>query len=425
MLLGSINQNCMGGSSMGDIQQMDFKEVATNIGQFLMDNYWSKMWKVLEENPELKDEFTAFLLNPEKLIIYFGKTHWAIEYVGAIRKENLDTKFRVEVEVKDYTSHENLLDPIIGIDFSHQTNFKLPLIDYHQDLYQPTNEAYDILKENGWNFAGQSMNIGFNVGGFTVPEGRTSRIVNSFFYGTDDYGLVVRNVKWLDILPLEISDIDEETESFKLKFWDDFASKFFQDVSFKYPLPPEDYQYEKFPQINRFVELISSSKTSEPEITQFLAQPENEFILKMAFMGKEVHAERECDWQSENAKRPIRPDFFITGTSGFSDIVEFKLPDLKGKPVVGRANRESFSAEIHSYISQTRVYEEYFEDPNNRAYVEDKYGIKVRYPNRLLVIGRRWMLSSDEWKSLENDYRNITIRTFDDLIDGVLSHLYL
>ncbi|MES9771577.1 Shedu anti-phage system protein SduA domain-containing protein, partial [Priestia megaterium] len=296
---------------------------------------------------------------------------------------------------------------------------------YHQDLYHPTNEAYDILFENGWNFGAQSMNIGFNAGGFVIPENRASRIINSFFYGTDEFGLVVRNIKWLDVFPLEIVDIDQETEQFKLKFWPDIETKFIEDACFEYPLPPKDYQYEKLPQINRFIELISSNKTSEPEITQFLAKPENAFMLKMMFMGMEMYDEKECAWQSDKGRKPIKPDFFITGPNGFSDIIEFKLPDLKGKAIVGKINRETFSAEINSYISQTRSYEEYFEDPNNRAYVEEKYGLKVRYPKRVLVMGRRWMLSSDEWRALENDYRNITIRTYDDLIDGVVSQLYL
>ncbi|PFB62837.1 Shedu anti-phage system protein SduA domain-containing protein [Bacillus cereus] len=409
---------------MSETKPMDFTEITPKICQFLMENYWGKIWKLLEENPHLKEGFTSLLLNPEKLILYFGKTHWAIEYVGEVRKDELESTGNLQVEIKDYTFSDNLLDEIIGIDFSEQTGPRLPLAEYNQDVFYPTNSASEILAANGWNFAAQSMIFGINSGGVYIPNNRGSRIINSFFYGTDNQGLVVRNIKWLDVLPLEIVDVDNETEQFNIKFWNNLEEKSIEDVQFRYPMP-EGYQYEKLPQLNRFVELISSEKTSETEITQFLSAPENQFILKMAFFGKGIHPEKECAWQSEPDRKHIRPDFFVTAPNGFSDIVEFKLPNLKGKAVVGKENRETFSAEIRSYIAQTCVYEEYFEDPNNRKYVQEKYGIDVRYPKRILVMGRRWMFDSTEWRKIENDGRNITIRTFDDIIDGVLSHLYL
>ncbi|MEY8757938.1 hypothetical protein AB9M93_26220 [Peribacillus frigoritolerans] len=267
------------------------------------------------------------------------------------------------------------------------------------------------------------MVMSFNSGGLVVPENSTSRIVNSFFYDTDAKGLIARNIKWLDILPLEITEVDEDTESFKLGFWENFEKQAVLDSVFKYPLP-EDFQFEKLVQLNRFVELISSESTIETDITRFLSEEENQFLLKMAFFGSEVHSEKECDWQTEAERKSIRPDFFITEPNGYSNIIEFKLPGLRASAVVGQTNREAFSAQINSYIAQTNVYEEYFEDPNNRAYVKEKYGLNVRYPDRVLVVGRRWMFDTHDWKRIQRDYRNITIRTFDDLIDGVLAQLY-
>ncbi|MFD1445112.1 hypothetical protein [Oceanobacillus profundus] len=409
---------------MSDIQTVEMNEAVTNLCKYLLKNYWGKMWEVLKENPKLHKDFTAFLLNPEKLIFYFGKTHWAIEYTGQVKKEMIDSNHNLQIEIRDYTKSSNLLDEIIGISYSAQTGPRLPLLEYNEDLFYPTNEAIDIMQKNGWNFGAQSMLFGINSGGMFIPEKSYSRIINSFFYGKDEQGLVTRNIKWLDVFPLEITDVDEETEGFKFAFWGNMEEKYLQDLVFSYPMP-QGYQYEKLPQLNRFVELISSDKTTEPEITQFLSMPENQFILKMAFMGTEIAPEKECEWQSEPERKPIRPDFFVTGPNDFADIVEFKLPELKGKPIVGRTNRETFSAEVHSYISQTRVYEEYFEDPNNRKYVDQEHNLNVSYPKRVLVMGRRWMLDSFEWRKLENDYRNITIRTFDDIVDGVLSQLYL
>ena len=35
-----------------------------------------------------------------------------------------------------------------------------------------------------------------------------------------------------------------------------------------------------------------------------------------------------------------------------------------------------------------------------------------------------WMFSTDDWKKIQNDFRNIHIITYDDLVDGVRGQLY-
>ncbi|MDC4808472.1 DUF4263 domain-containing protein, partial [Acinetobacter baumannii] len=106
------------------------------------------------------------------------------------------------------------------------------------------------------------------------------------------------------------------------------------------------------------------------------------------------------------------------------DIVEFKLPTLKGNTVVGKDNRESFCATLQSYISQTRVYSSYFDDPNNRQWVKDTYGLDVYKPRRILIVGRRSDFNTNEWREIMADYRDLEIMTFDDLIDGVVAQFY-
>ena len=92
--------------------------------------------------------------------------------------------------------------------------------------------------------------------------------------------------------------------------------------------------------------------------------------------------------------------------------------------MVGSENRETFSAWLNSYISQTRVYKTYFEDPNNRKWFETKFGFKVHNPRRWLVVGRRNDFDSDVWREIISDYNDIEILTFDDLIDGVVVQFY-
>ena len=116
--------------------------------------------------------------------------------------------------------------------------------------------------------------------------------------------------------------------------------------------------------------------------------------------------------------------FIEDRANGYADIVEFKLPKVKRNTVVERNNREQFSAEINSYIAQTRVYRSYFEDPNNRRWFEKKYGFKVYKPKRYLVVGRRNDFECDEWIEIKSDYTDVEIVTYDDLVDTVVSQFY-
>ncbi|WMN12071.1 DUF4263 domain-containing protein [Marivirga salinae] len=258
-----------------------------------------------------------------------------------------------------------------------------------------------------------------------IPERQFSRIVNGLFFDADENGLKTRHIKWIDFIPVSYDDSQEGYDSYSINFGFYNEQLIELDAHYIYPLPDqEDYKYTKLPQLNRFIELTGNSETSEPEITRFLEIDENKFILTMGFLGKKVFGQIKCEWQSEE-RDSIIPDFFIERPNGYSDIIEFKLPNLKGNSIVGKCNRGTFSTEINSYISQTRNYRTYFEDPNNRRWVEEKYQIKVHNPKRILVVGRRWNFSIDEWKEIESDYRELEILTFDDLIGGVMAQFYM
>lgn len=326
----------------------------------------------------------------------------------------------VKYEVFDYSGSNNFIEEIIGIKYD-KASMIIPIEGYVDDLYVATLEATSILAENNWNFIAQEMIFALNVSGLSIGKGFT-RLRNCFFYEKDGDGLKVRNVKWMDIFLINRVDIDEETEEVTISF-PNLSKLAFEDAH--YSLPEKlNFQYDKLMIMNRFIELYNSDEVTETDITRFLAEPENQFILKMAFFGSTIHAERECKWIDNEYRPPIRPDFFVTGSDGFADILEFKLPDMKTETViVGKTNRETFSAELHSYIAQTRVYREYFEDPRNRQFVKDNHGIQVHYPKRFLVVGRRWMFAPIEWRAVINEYKDITIRTYDDIVDTVMGHL--
>lgn len=233
--------------------------------------------------------------------------------------------------------------------------------------------------------------------------------------------MVTRHIKWLDIIPIEFDDSHPELDSFGFDF-SIYKELIAHDAHFSYPLP-DDFKFTQLPKINRFIEIWGNKNKTEVDITNFISNKKNHFILTMKFGAKSIYSELICEWQSEERK-DIRPDFFVLQPNGFADIVEFKLPDISKAFIVGTDNREAFSAWLNSYIAQTRVYASYFDDPNNRRWFEEKYSFKVYKPRRYLVVGRRHNFQTDIWREIQADFRDLEIITFDDLIDGVKAQFY-
>jgi hypothetical protein len=395
------------------------------IGKEIMKRYWTPLYKHVNANPDLIKTVPGFLLNHDKVVFYFGKTHLAIEYYGPERITETIAEKVVKFSYFDYTqSNENFLESIIGFKYDSTAGIPFSLPYFSDDLILPTNKGIDKMLELGWNFSAQSSITGFNIGNFTVVEKSFTRIINALFFDADDNGLKTRHIKWIDFLPLTIDDSGSEYDKIAVNLRAYSPQLAEHDAHLKYPLPDDqDYKYSKLPQINRFIELAGNKNSSETTLTRFLAKKENQFILSMAFLAKEIHAELKCEWQSEN-KDIIKPDFFVVTPNGYANIVEFKLPYTKSKTVVGKHNRESLSAEINSYIAQTRTYKQYFNDPNNRKWFEEKYGFKVHHPRRILVIGRRFDFKHEEWREIISEFNNLEIMTYDDLTDGVSAQFY-
>ncbi|MCI5114715.1 MAG: DUF4263 domain-containing protein [Candidatus Electrothrix sp. AW1] len=385
--------------------------------------YYGPLYKYVKENSELVGTMPGFLINHEKIIIYIGRTHIAVEYTGPEVLEELPKDQYVEIQFYDYSVEDsNLVEKIIGFEYDSTAHTPMILPHFSESLLIPTNRGWDKMLELNWNVVAQNSIMAFNTPTPRLKEGHFTRIVNGIFFDADDSGLKARRIKWLDFFPVVFDGSKEETDSFSFNL-EKMKELVEADARYSYPMP-NDYKFIQLPKINKFIEIWGNRENSETDITSFLSESENQFILTMKFGAKEVHSELKCVWQSE-LRDAIKPDFFIVQPNGYADIVEFKLPDIEKKSVVGKSNRESFAAWLNSYISQTRVYSTYFEDPNNRTWFEKKYGFKVYKPRRWLVVGRRYDFNSDDWREILSDYNSLDILTFDDLIDGVIVQFYM
>jgi hypothetical protein len=401
----------------------NFTQTAIFLANQYAEHYFAPLRKFYSENIHLLTHIPGFLVNPDNMSVYYNKTHVAFEITGPVEVDHVDQTNGFTATCYDYTSERNLFQKIVGFEYAVAHSIKMPLPNYSEDLIIPSNRGLDKMIELKWNFEAQNAIININPIGFFLEEGSFARIVNAMFFDADDDGLKTRNIKWLDCYPINISDVDSETDKLTIDITM-FQEMLENDKKYIHYPKVKDYKYSKLQKLNRFIELIGRNDARETNITQFLSLEENQFIMKMAFFGIKVFPEIECEWQSE-LKNSIRPDFFVTLPNGYNNIVEFKLPTLDIKPVVGTSNRERFSSEINSYIAQTRVYMNYFNDPRNRSWLFDNKTIKVMNPKRILVVGRRWQFESTEWKEIVADFKDVELVTYDDIIDGVSAQLYL
>lgn len=405
----------------------NYGQLATQLLNAISDVYWGEMYRYIEKNDIDFCHLNCFILNPESIVIYFAQNFIALEYCGNPYVKNVKEQTQWQVTIRDFTkeniSAKQFFEKIVGFSYDSTSGISMPLYsNIYEDLIIPTNAGMHKLMDLQWNFSAQNSILSFNSSGLELVEGNFIRLINCSFFDAQKGDLNTRIIKWIDFIPcqyIELPTGDVDQIYFNVSIYKNLWK---HDLFYQYP-EPMDYKYSKLPQINRFIEMFGNSQNSEPEITTFLSKPENQFILSMGFMGLHIHPQYKCEWQSED-KKAIIPDFFVVRANGYADIVEFKLPNIRGKAVVGKDNRKQFNAQINSYIAQTRVYEQYFEDPNNRRWVERNFGFKVYKPKRYLVIGRRTDFDCDEWIEIKSDYTNLEIVTYDDLVDTVVSQFY-
>lgn len=408
-------------------EQKIYGELVSELLTGISEVYWTKMVKYIQSNNIDKREVNCFLLNPESMEIYLGQKFIAIEYCGNPYKTDFEIVSQRKVNIRDFTKEKlttkQFIEKIVGFKYDGTSNVSLPLIsNVYEDLIIPTNKGMDKLIELNWNFSAQDSIMSFNSTSIDILDNHFVRLINCRFFDEQNGNLKTRIIKWIDFIPCQyIEPAEGELDEIRvnLSIYDKLWK---HDMFYRYP-KPNDFKFSKLPQINRFIEMYGNSEYSEPEITSFLAQDENRFILNMGFMGTAIYEEVLCEWQSEE-RDSIKPDFFVLRANGYADIIEFKLPYIKSKSIVGKNNREHFNSELNTYIAQTRVYAKYFDDPNNRKWFENKYGFKVYKPRRYLVIGRRNEFKSDEWIEIKSDYDNLEIITYDDLVDTVMSQFY-
>lgn len=114
-------------------------------------------------------------------------------------------------------------------------------------------------------------------------------------------------------------------------------------------------------------------------------------VVRVAFNSKSVLYEtsltwEECDGTCDDVA--IRPDLLVQRDDGYYDIYDLKTA-LMDRPKITKAERRRrrFIDYVGEGISQLANYREYFTYPKNAALAMEKYGVQVKDPKLVLVVG--------------------------------------
>ena len=110
------------------------------------------------------------------------------------------------------------------------------------------------------------------------------------------------------------------------------------------------------------------------------------------------------------------PDFLLQPFGKrFCDVMDLKLPTTR--LVVGKRNRERFSAVIAEASAQLRRYRDYFEDPHRRDSVLEEYGITAYRPRLAVVVGKKVEIDDEIlYKQMQDGISGIELITYEDLL---------
>lgn len=140
---------------------------------------------------------------------------------------------------------------------------------------------------------------------------------------------------------------------------------------------------------SQFLNVYSFDNLRETTIGEFLKN--NDEIINGAFKSKSFLYEPELKWIEGNPDEnevSINPDFFIESQEGNWDILDLKLPYwLKSKLTKGPRKRRSFLQIVDEGLAQLANYEDYFNYEKNRKFALEKFGILIKKPRLILVIG--------------------------------------
>jgi len=385
------------------------KEKVEDFGQRILqelnDVVFNNIYNYLREFPNQRKYLNPAFPYPKNVRIAILKDYFVVEYIGPEDDNNNNLEgtvhYQPTFDIYDFLEldFDRSKSPSVKINNSiNNTNFFLGnsiayLCDYFYDFLQKKED----LMLNGF--------INFDVVDKPI-------VVNNctFFYTDKSDGLKIRHIDLLEIFPIVEDGIPYHTEG-SLIYFSNYI------ISNKFP----QYDVRLHEILNNFIELINLSETNETAITKFIE--ENPELLQLAFGFNKLNPQVNLIWQDRTGVDNLKPDFLPEDMSGYCNIMDFKLPLLKSKPIVGRTNRKQPSYEIDECIAQLDTYEEYCSQKINQDWLQNSYSIKIDVPQRYIIMGHSKDFSPEDRQKIKK-HRKTTFFTYDEFIEMARYQIY-
>jgi len=360
----------------------------------------------LEQNPSIRESLCPAFPFPKTIRVGLLKDCLAVEYIGPEVKDS--EQFDIE---GIYEPNQSVFD-FLGIQIAHLHALNLGCQSNVMDASVFVGDSIDQLCDYFYDFTQIPSDTIMLNGYFDFSKPTEPTVVsNHNLFWTDESGaLKIKHIDFLEIFPRKDGDVYYHSK-------DSFAT--FAQAILKTHVPK--YQIRLHEALNKFIELINLSGTGETDITSFIeATPE---LLQIAFGTHNINPQIKLQWQYETEDNDLKPDFLIERMDGYCDILDFKLPYIKSKPIVGIPSRRQPSFEIDSAIAQVTKYKEWCSQVINQKWLEGDKGIKVLHPQKYLIIGHSDEFSADDRQKLKLS-RDVTVLTYDEFIEMVRFQIY-
>lgn len=387
------------------LDQKQLEEFGKKIVDQLNLEVYPYLEQSLKSNRNIRKTLNPAFPFPKEIRIGFLDKCLIVEQIGPedILSESIPSTliWRPEFDMFDFLS----------IDLKHLNPIKFNLDGPIENVSFFLGESAIFLCDYFYDFLQNPKDLIFesviDLTGVKAP----TYMSNVTFFWTDLNGhLKIRHIDFMEIFPVMEGGWG---------YHDSESIKRLRNFLLNYKVP--NYSVELHKVLNEFIELINKSETNEPEITLYLEN--NPEILKLAFGARKLNPQVLLEWQYEKHADNLQPDFLVERMDGYCDILEFKLPHLKSKPVVGKKSRKMPSSEIDEAIAQVDLYKEWCEQEVNAQWLESNKGIKVKAPHQIIVIGHSKDFSAEDRRAFKQ-VRNASIFTYDEFIDLVRYHLY-
>lgn len=164
---------------------------------------------------------------------------------------------------------------------------------------------------------------------------------------------------------------------------------------------------------------LSYQNISERTIDRFIQTHDPLFAKALGY--RRALPQVELQWVDRIADDPMvsKPDYILERDDGFFDILDLKKALLTYKSVTtGKKARIRFNAYVSDLTAQLSGYKRYFSSQKNLERANDEYGIKVRNPQLIGVVGNYDSFQREKVDLALEQYKDsITILSYHELIN--------